>query len=117
MIPSGPVPPNPAELLNSEKLPRFIKALKERFDYIIIDSAPIGAVSDSYMLAEVADVSIVMVRQGTSIRHALESTLDELKKTGLNHANILVNDLKTGPGFNGYPYRYGNYARYGYQSQ
>ncbi|MCK5370385.1 MAG: CpsD/CapB family tyrosine-protein kinase, partial [Cyclobacteriaceae bacterium] len=117
VIPAGPVPPNPSELLNHKKLCEFISLLKERFDYIIIDSAPIGTVSDSYAFTEVADATIILVRQGESVKKILKTTLAEMNASGLNHAKIVVNDLQNGGGGNGFSYLYGNSTKYGYGSK
>lgn len=117
VIPAGPVPPNPSELLNHKKLCEFISLLKERFDYIIIDSAPIGIVSDSYAWAEVADATIMLVRGGKSVMKILKTTLADINASGLNHANIVVNDLRDGGGSIDHSYLYRNSAKYGYSSK
>ena len=62
IIPSGPIPPNPSELLISEKLDELIDSLKERYDYIILDSPPLGLVSDSLELIKHVDATLYMAR-------------------------------------------------------
>ena len=62
LIPAGPVPPNPSELTSSAKTSELFTLLRERFDYIIIDSPPIGAISDTFYLATLADTCLIIVR-------------------------------------------------------
>ena len=110
MIPSGPVPPNPGELTASEKTRELLDLLRQRYDYIILDSAPIGTVSDSYPLALMADASLILVRHGLTPKRLLSATLAEAKAIGIPHISILINDLKPGGAMYGYRYSYG----YGY---
>jgi len=110
MIPSGPVPPNPGELTASEKTRELLDLLRQRYDYIILDSAPIGTVSDSYPLALMADASLILVRHGFTPKRLLSATLAEAKAIGIPHISILINDLKPGGAMYGYRYSYG----YGY---
>jgi tyrosine-protein kinase Etk/Wzc len=69
-IPGGPVPPNPSELLYSQKMEILIQVLRERYDYIIIDSAPIGLVSDATSIIKRADINLFIIRSGLSRYHA-----------------------------------------------
>src|SRR5690606_2467454 len=66
IIPSGPVPPNPSELIMSQRMDDLIRQLYERYDYIIIDSPSVGLVTDGFILMKHADLSIFVVRQGTT---------------------------------------------------
>jgi tyrosine-protein kinase Etk/Wzc len=70
LIVSGPVPPNPSELLHSERMTTLIKDLKERYDVIMIDTAPIGLVSDAIPLIRVSDINIFVIRSGKSKYYA-----------------------------------------------
>jgi capsular exopolysaccharide synthesis family protein len=106
IIPAGPIPPNPSELLNSDRLKQLVDELKGRFNYIIIDSAPLGAVADTYGLTEISDSIIMVVRPGESNKKILDTTLTELKTMGINNTSILINDLKNGIGFKAYYYGY-----------
>jgi tyrosine-protein kinase Etk/Wzc len=69
-IPGGPVPPNPSELLYSHKMDGLIQVLRDSFDYIIIDSAPIGLVSDTISIIKRADINLFIIRSGLSRYHA-----------------------------------------------
>jgi Mrp family chromosome partitioning ATPase len=66
IIISGPVPPNPAELLSKQAMSDMISDLRKRYDFIIIDTPPLGVVSDAFQLMQYSDVSMYLVRQGYS---------------------------------------------------
>ncbi len=108
ILPAGPIPPNPAELIASEKTNTLINSLRESFDYIILDSAPVGSVSDSITLASLADATIILVRLGKTILPHLADTISGMKANGISGISLLVNDIPYGK----IGYRY--YARYGY---
>ena len=108
IIPAGPVPPNPSELIALEKTGELLKLLKERYECIIIDSSPIGTVSDTFHLATLADTSILIVKQNVTLKDLLEDTLKELKISDIKSLSIVINDLR--PEYK----RYGYGGRYGY---
>ncbi|MCK5136219.1 MAG: polysaccharide biosynthesis tyrosine autokinase [Bacteroidales bacterium] len=111
VIPAGPIPPNPAELIDSERTVQMFNELRKKYSYIVVDSAPIGTVSDSYPLAAIADATILIVRSGKSMKGPLEATLAELDAIGINHLSIIVNDVKATKGAysSAYKYKY-NYS-------
>ncbi len=102
VIPAGPIPPNPSELIVLEKTEELLRLLKERYEYIIIDSSPIGTVSDAFLLATLADTCILIVRQNITIKDLLENTAKELKTSDIHNISIAINDLGS------------EYKRYGY---
>jgi capsular exopolysaccharide synthesis family protein len=108
VITSGPVPPYPSELISLKKTEELLRLLKENFECIIIDTSPIGVVSDTFHLASLADTCILIVRQNETLKDLLESTLKELKICDIKSICIVVNDL--GPDYN----RYGYGGSYGY---
>lgn len=116
VIPAGPVPPNPAELASSEKTREFFNELKKRFDYIIVDSAPLGAVSDSFSLASVSDVTVILVRHNKTIKHVLHNTLVDAKANGITEMSLLLNDIRRDKGLYGYVGRYKYGYGYGYDA-
>jgi len=113
IITGGPIPPNPAELSASDKIMDLFKELRKRYDYIIVDSAPIGTISDSYAMASISDVTILLVRHGHTVKHLLDSTLRDAKANGVNGLSILVNDVKARKG----SYRYSYNFKYHYRDK
>ncbi|MGJ7031908.1 GumC family protein [Niabella hirudinis] len=109
VLPCGPIPPNPAELLLSEKTDQLFTQLKNKFDYIIIDTAPIGMVSDALTLAKYADCTIYVTRQGHTFKKQLSLINEMYENKKMPNLAIVLNDIKmpTGGGY------YGNYG-YGY---
>jgi capsular exopolysaccharide synthesis family protein len=106
---TGPLPYNPAELMIGSQMDNFFSYLKSNYDYIVVDSAPIGLVSDPYALANFSDAVIYVVRQRFTYKQQLE-TINELKETQkLKNMSLVVNDVKLSQryGYYGYGYRYG----------
>ena len=91
VIQAGAVPPNPAELLMSTRLDELIKELKTMFDYIIIDSAPLGIIADTYQINRVADNVLFVVRQDYTPREWI-AFINEVHKDGkLNGMSVVLN--------------------------
>lgn len=121
---SGPIPPNPAELLMSDKITEFINKLKEKYDYLVIDSAPVGLVSDSFSLVKFTDSVLYVVRQRYTFKRQLEFLNDLITQQKLTNVSLVVNDVHLGGKYGyygysygygyGYIYRYGVGYRYGY---
>jgi len=115
IITAGPIPPNPSELISSAKTAELFISLKERFDYIIIDSPPIGSVSDTFHLASLADICLIIVRQNKTFKHMLEGTINDLKISSIKNISLVINDIGlkvNGYGYFGkYGYGYGGYRR------
>lgn len=110
IITSGPIPPNPAELIASDKCEEFFKLLKERYDYIIIDTPPLGLVTDAFLLMRFADAKLFIVRQGVTNKNIFGSVIKDLEVRNLD-VSIVINGIETNKGY--YGKHYGNY-RYGY---
>lgn len=116
-IDAGKVPPNPSELLASIRMRELMDNLKEHYDYIIIDTPPIGLVSDSMELFKYCDYNILIVRQGVTDKAAL-SMVNELYTEGkLKNFTVILNDIslirKRKSIYGGYVYGLG-YGGYGY---
>ena len=114
IISSGPIPPNPTELIGSDKFREMMDELKQRFDYLIIDSAPIGPVSDSQLLNKYADTTVFVVRHAYTPK-AFLPMIEGLRTSGkFNNMCIVFNGLKRRgiayTGSYGYGYGYGNYG-------
>jgi capsular exopolysaccharide synthesis family protein len=118
VIPCGPVPPNPSELLLDDRLNQFMNRLKEHYDVIIIDTAPVGLVGDAIVIGNHADVSLYVIRHNYTYRKQLQ-LMDEIYSTKrLPRLCIVLNDIQGHfGGYGGYygygGYGYGNYG-YGY---
>jgi tyrosine-protein kinase Etk/Wzc len=110
IIGSGPVPPNPAELLLRSRVAELIERLKQDFDVIVIDSPPVGPVSDALQLSKFVDVTLYVVKLGYSPKISLE-VIDEVAAPGkLPNVQVVVNGVDFDRGYNyGYKYGYGYY--------
>lgn len=103
VIVAGPVPPNPAELLASKKLDALIDELRERYDYILIDSAPVGMVSDSFTLNRLTDATVYVCRAGYTAISDLRYANDIYQEGRLKKLSLVVNGTKSKKGY-GYGY-------------
>lgn len=112
VMPAGPVPPNPNELLLDERLDECISTLRNQYDYVIIDSAPIGLVSDSLLAARISDVQIYVARANYSTRRCLKMMHAAIDTGRFPNTYMILNsvDIRS----NAYRYRrYGSYGVYG----
>lgn len=107
IITSGPVPPNPSELTALAKTDELLRLLKERFDCIVVDSSPIGLVSDTYHLATMTDACLLVVRPKHTLRDMFERTLNEISERNIKAISIVVNDIKSESKHYGYGEKYG----------
>lgn len=116
IVPAGPVPPNPSELLLDEKIEELFNYLKLNFDIIIIDSAPVGLVSDAKVLSKYADSTVFVVRQRYTPKKRLENINEVYVGNTFPKINLLVNDVKMGGtnSYFGYGYGYGYHNGYNY---
>lgn len=119
---SGPIPPNPAELVIGEQVAGFMAWVKANYDYIIIDSAPVGLVSDSYAFTAYADAVLYIIRQRFTFKKQVNFFADLVADNKLPNPCIVVNDVQLGGryGYYGYGYGYGGYGymyRYGLYSK
>lgn len=112
---SGPIPPNPAELIGTARLEELMKSLKQQFDYIIIDSPPAASVTDAKLLARYADVTLYIIRHNFTGMVFLKLINDIYQKNAMPNMNIIFNGVvnKKVLGY-GYGYGYGFGFGYGY---
>lgn len=112
-LPSGKVPPNPTELLDRPALEKAINEIKEKFDYVILDTAPIGLVSDTQLISRVADLTIYVCRADYTNKSdfALIEELRQQKR--LRNLCTIINSIDMTQRKYGYYYGYGKYGRYG----
>lgn len=113
ILPGGSIPPNPTELVARKALDQAINILKEHFDYVILDTAPIGMVTDTQLIARVADLSVYVCRSGYTAKSEFK-LINALKEEGkLPHPCILLNGIDMNQRENGSYYGYGKYGKYG----
>lgn len=113
LLMAGPIPPNPAELVERKQLDTVIDLLKQKYDYVFIDTAPVGLVSDTLQIARVANVSVAVCRADYTPKNnivMLSSLADENK---LKNVAIVINGIDMSKRKHGYYYGYGKYGRYG----
>lgn len=112
ILPGGTVPPNPTELLAREGLEKAIETLKQNFDYVILDTAPVGMVTDTLLIGRVADLSVYVCRADYT-RKAEFTLINELAENNkLPNLCIAINGLDLQKKKYGYYYGYGKYGKY-----
>ncbi|HJZ39119.1 MAG TPA: polysaccharide biosynthesis tyrosine autokinase [Bacteroidales bacterium] len=92
VITAGPIPPNPSELIASKKTDELLERLKEKYDYIFIDTPPIGILSDTYFLMDKADVNIYVVRENYTPKREFTTVINKLEEKNYKHLCIVYND-------------------------
>ena len=112
ILPGGTVPPNPTELLARDGLDKAIETLKKNFDYVILDTAPVGMVTDTLLIGRVADLSVYVCRADYS-RKAEFTLINELATDNkLPNICTVINGLDLQKKKYGYYYGYGKYGKY-----
>lgn len=109
VLTAGKIPPNPAELVGSEKMSQLLSYLKETYDYIVIDTPPVLSVTDPQLLALKADGTLLVVRAEKTKQKVVQTAFKELKKLNVNVIGSILNDCgqKMG-GYSQYYYQYEN---------
>ncbi|MCW3804159.1 GumC family protein [Plebeiibacterium marinum] len=107
IVTAGPIPPNPSELAASSEAKEFFEQLRQRFEYVIVDSAPVGLISDTQNLVESADACLVVVRVKKTIKDMLGKTLSELQTNTGHSLSLIVNDVTIDTSRYGYGKKYG----------
>ena len=108
ILPSGEIPPNPSELLGSERMEAMLATFKEKFDYIIVDLPPVNIVSDALSFASLTDGMILVIREEYTEKKELEHCFRQLKLSNVNVLGCVMNEAKSGS------HSYGKYRRYKY---
>ena len=113
VIPSGTIPPNPSELLLHERMQLLMDHIKNEFDIVVIDSPPIGSVTDAKLLAYHADVTLYIMRQLYTARSFFPMIRDAYRERRLPNMALVLNGIRRRK-FMGYSYgNYGGYGGYG----
>ena len=107
LLPAGPIPPNPAELILGERMKKLMEELNKRFDFIIFDTPPYGLVTDSSLLAAHADISVVVLRQGFTFKWVLPELNKKIADNPAQPLYTVINRV-------GEKNKYGSYKHYGY---
>lgn len=116
ILPSGPLPPNPAELLGSQRMKDFIKTVRDDFDMVIFDTPPIGLVTDSAIISTIVDGTIIVITVGETEIELAQHSVDLLKKVNANIIGVVLNKI---PVKNNryYGYSYLQYEDYYHESE
>lgn len=113
LLPSGLHPPNPAELINSQKMKEVIKNVKKEFDVVFIDAPPVLAVIDPIIIASLVDAVVFVLKEGKTSRKPLVKAVNELNKAKANIIGVVFNDVKMSK--NGYNSPYYKDYMYSYE--
>ena len=114
LILSGPVPPNPAELLNNEKFTELLETARKEYDYVIIDTPPIGQVIDPAIVAQQTDGVIYLISQANISYKYAQKQIEQMRKSGCRILGAVLNKVdpeEKGGYYGGY---YGKYSKKGY---
>jgi tyrosine-protein kinase Etk/Wzc len=110
IITCGPIPPNPAELLSGPRLEQLFTELRQRFAYVIVDSPPIGLVTDAQLIAPHVDATMFMVRHDHTPKAYLRMIDNLYKEHRFQRLNLILNGVGSGESYQyGYSYNYGGY--------
>ena len=113
-IPSGPHPPNPAELLNSKRMKELLAQAKDRFNIVLLDTPPVLAVIDPVIVSSLADSTVFVVRSGKTTRRPLVRAVEEIRKSKADIIGVVFNEVKIGRQGIGTPFYH--YYQYEYES-
>lgn len=108
IMPFGEIPPNPSELLGSDRMHNLLETLRERFDYIVVDLPPVNMVSDALSIAACLSGMLVVVREEYTQKRELDACLRQLKLANVRVLGLVMNGARSGKG------GYGKYRKYGY---
>lgn len=117
LIPSGSLPPNPSELLSSEAMSDLLDRLSLQYDYIFIDTPPLGVVSDSLVLSEVVAGTVLVTRQGQTTYEELQNATDAIANVDGNLLGVVISDMRENPRTYGRYEKYHYYKAYDYTYQ
>ena len=109
IISSGPIPPNPSELILNKNMDLVIEALKEKYDVIIFDTPPVGLVTDAIALMQKSDITLYVVRAGESKKGFIENANRLRREHKISGLGIVINAIKADSSGYGYGYGYGYY--------
>lgn len=114
ILPAGDIPPNPSELLGSERMHALLDRYREVFDYVILDLPPVDIVVDALVVTKWTDGVIVIVRENYSNRRALDACMYQVEKLGTKMLGFIMTDANVNTASYKHYGKYGKYRRYGY---
>lgn len=113
IIASGPIPPNPSELLGSAKMAEFLAWAREEYDVVLLDTPPVIAVTDAVLLALLVDNVILVLKPGSSRIEMAREARDRLQNAGAKSIGVVLNEARMqGSGYYNYYYYYGSRDQY-----
>lgn len=113
VLPCGPLPPNPAELFHTDKFKALLDQIGERYDRVLLDSPPIGAVTDAAILSKLVDGTLLVVQANKTTKDAVRRAVRALRDVDTNIVGVVLNDFDVESGSYGYQ-QYYYYRGYGY---
>lgn len=113
LLMAGPIPPNPAELVSRPALEQVITQIKQHYDYVLIDTAPVGLVTDTLQIGKLADMSIYMCRADYTPKVSFNLINNLAEENKLPNLCIAINGIDLSEKKYGYYYGYGKYGKYG----
>jgi len=114
LLPSGPIPPNPAEVVGSRKMHQLLETLKKHYQRVVVDSPPLTAVTDAVVLAKMVDGVVLVIRAGHTPAPVVQNGVAHLKAVNAHVLGAVLNDVSTGrDGYYYYPYYYYYYGESG----
>ncbi len=113
IICTGTIPPNPSELLSSERMKTFVEECARLYDYVIIDTPPINTVADAQIVSTYVDGVLLVVMSGATTEDELSEAVGEVQRAGGNLCGIVLNDMNMKSMRYAYKYKYG--GKYGYK--
>ena len=119
LLVAGPVPPNPSELVSRASLDTIFQVLRKTYDYVIVDTAPVGLVTDTLQIGRVADATVIMCRADYTEKSAFNIINDLAENGKLPNVSIAINGVDMSKKKYGYAYgygKYGKYSKYSYKS-
>ncbi len=114
---TGTIPPNPSELLASDKMKEFVDSCAKQYDYVIIDTPPINTVADAQIISAYVDGVLLVAKSGSTTADELNAAVDAIERTDGNLCGVVLNDLNMKSVKYSYKYKYGKYGygdKYGY---
>ena len=117
-ITAGTVPPNAGELIRSDNLVEMIKELRKRYEFIIVDTSPIGIVADAYSFASLSDINLFVIRSGKTNKNFVKNLTSQLNADNVTHFYSILNDVQVHTNYYSQyysrRYAYGSSKQYGY---